>query len=208
VHVTVSDLLFILVFSGTAFSLAAAAWFAFRHQFQRSWRILAKILICAAVYFTVVISASLILPRRFIKQGDLQCFDDFCVSVDGFERVAQGTLTKYEVRIRLSSRARGAVQREKNLVAFLTDNHARRYDPVADNTYIPLNIRLEPQESVLIGRSFLVPVDAKDVGAVITHEGGFPIGWFIIGYDAWFRKPPIVPLIDPSPSSHTVPLMH
>jgi hypothetical protein len=32
------------------------------------------------------------------------------------------------------------------------------------------------------------------VGAVIAHEGGFPIGWFIIGYDTWFRKPPLAPL--------------
>ena len=25
-----------------------------------------------------------------------------------------------------------------------------------------------------------------------THEGGFPIGWFIIGEGGWFQKPPIV----------------
>jgi hypothetical protein len=24
---------------------------------------------------------------------------------------------------------------------------------------------------------------------VVTYEGGFPIGWFIVGYGAWFRKP-------------------
>jgi hypothetical protein len=29
---------------------------------------------------------------------------------------------------------------------------------------------------------------------VIAHEGGFPIGWLIIGYDTWFRKAPLVKL--------------
>jgi hypothetical protein len=27
---------------------------------------------------------------------------------------------------------------------------------------------------------------------VYTHEGGFPIGWFIISEGGWFQKPPIV----------------
>jgi hypothetical protein len=40
----------------------------------------------------------------------------------------------------------------------------------------------------------LVPEEAAGVAAVITHEGGFPIGWFIAGYDTWFRKPPITNL--------------
>jgi hypothetical protein len=44
---------------------------------------------------------------------------------------------------------------------------------------------------------FLVPAEAALLAVVIVviaHEGGFPIGWFIIGYDTWFRKPPIVRL--------------
>ena len=129
-----------------------------------------------------------------MKSGDRQCFDDVCVSADGFTRVTQGTCVKYELRIRLSSRARGAAQRENNLVMYLTDGQKRRYDPVAGSSYTPFNIRLQPQESVLAVREFLVPCDTNDVGVVITHEGGFPIGWFIIAYDAWFRKPPILPL--------------
>jgi hypothetical protein len=44
----------------------------------------------------------------------------------------------------------------------------------------------------VVTRSFLVPSDAGEVGAVVTHEGGFPIRWLIIGYDTWFQKPPRV----------------
>ena len=46
----------------------------------------------------------------------------------------------------------------------------------------------------MASRSFLVPAEAKDVGLVVAHEGGFPIGWFIIGYGTWFRKPAVVQL--------------
>lgn len=46
----------------------------------------------------------------------------------------------------------------------------------------------------MASRSFLVPAEAQGVGLVVAHEGGFPIGWFIIGYDAWFRTPAVVQL--------------
>jgi hypothetical protein len=53
---------------------------------------------------------------------------------------------------------------------------------------------LQPGESVVLTRHFLLPSDDSGVSAVVTHEGGFPIGWFIIGYDTWFRKPPLIRL--------------
>ncbi len=83
---------------------------------------------------------------------------------------------------------------ENNLVAYLTDNQGRRYYPIPDNGYVAFNVLLRPNESAMVSRSFLIPESAKGVGAVITHEGGFPIGWLIIDYDTWFRKPPLVPL--------------
>ncbi len=96
--------------------------------------------------------------------------------------------------MKLFNRGRGVSQRENNLVAYMTDNLGRRYDPIPDNTYVAFNILLRPNESAVVSRSFLIPESVKGVGVVITHEGGFPIGWFIINYDSWFRKPPLVPL--------------
>ena len=45
-----------------------------------------------------------------------------------------------------------------------------------------------------LNRTFLIPSGVRILGVVITHHGGFPIGWFVIGYDTWLRKPTIVPL--------------
>jgi hypothetical protein len=191
---TVFDLLFIILLCATVCSVSVAAWFALRLQFDRAARILARFVICATGYLGIVVGGSLILPRRVMKLGECQCFDDVCVSVDGFQTMQKGKTIEFRVEARLSSRALAAVQRENKLVIYLADYQGRRYNPVVDSSYTPFNIKLQPQESAVVSRSFRIPENAKGVGAVITHEGGFPIRWFIIGYDTWFRKRPLVPL--------------
>jgi len=188
------DLLFIVLFLSSAITLLAILWFLVRKQFARAGRVLRRLLICAAAYMAVVIVVSLVLPRRVLRPDETQCFDDWCIGVDASRRVPQGEGAAVSVDIRLSSRAKRISQREKNIAVYLTDYKERRFDPVADSSAAPFDVLLGPQESRVITRSFLVPSDAKDLGLVITHEGGFPIGWFIIGYDTWFRKDPVVRL--------------
>jgi hypothetical protein len=191
---TVFDLLFFLLSFATAFSLLAAAWLVSRSQPRRAGKILVRILTGAAVYFAVIIAVSITCPRRMVKTGERQCFDDMCVAVNSYSKTPGKAGVDYRVEMGLSNRGRGVSQRENNLVMYLTDDQGRRYDPVPDNLDTPLNMLLRPQELVVASRLFLIPESAKGVGAVITHEGGFPIGWFIIDYDTWFRKPPLIPL--------------
>jgi hypothetical protein len=189
---TLFDLLFILVFLAMLASLLWAAACAVRGQFSRAGRILIRIAACAALYIAIVIVVSAILPRRAMNLREPQCFDDYCVSVDAFRRNPQSPGVEYSVDLRLSNRALRGSEREKNLVMYLTDARGRRYDPVGDKSSAPYTVLIAPQESVVVTRSFLVPNDAGEIGAVVTHEGGFPIGWLIIGYDTWLRKPPLV----------------
>ena len=191
---TLFDLLFILVFLAMLASLLWAAACAVRGQFSRAGRILIRIAACAALYIAIVIVISATLPRRTMNLREPQCFDDYCVSVDAFRRNPQSPGVEYNVDLRLSNRALRGSEREKNLVMYLTDARGRRYDPVGDKSSAPYTVLIAPQESVVVTRSFLVPNDAGEIGAVVTHEGGFPIGWFIIGYDTWLRKPPLVML--------------
>jgi hypothetical protein len=177
-----------------AISLLAAVWFALRGQFGRAGRVLLRLLLCAGVYMAVVVLVSLVSPRRYLKADATRCFDDWCIGVAEFRRVPEGGGVTYRVDLRVSSRARRVSQRERNVVVYLTDQQGKRYDPAADMSATPISVLLRPQESVVASRSFLVPADAKDVGLVIAHEGGFPIGWFIIGYDTWFQKPAILRL--------------
>jgi hypothetical protein len=109
--------------------------------------------------FLFVVTALLLL-RRFMKPGNEQ-FDDLCVSVGGFVGTAVGTQTKYHVNMRISSRARGTAQRQNNLAICLSDDPERRYDPVSENSYQPFNVLLRPGESVVIARTFRLPVEAR-----------------------------------------------
>jgi hypothetical protein len=126
--------------------------------------------------------------------GEQRCFDDWCIAVENASRQeAQGGVS-YRVTLRLSSTALRVTQRENNVVVYLADQSGRRYDPAPDPSAVAMNVQLAPQESVAAIRSFAVPADARELGLVIDHEGGFPIGWFILGYETWFHEPTIVRL--------------
>ncbi len=189
-----NELIFILLFLAAVISLLTCGVLALRRRFDRARRILLRLGAGAASYMLVVIAVSLVLPRRSVAIGADQCFDDWCIAVAGFSQAPEAQQTKYDVDLKLSSRARRIAQRENNLAVYLTDDQGHRVEAAADSSTAPLNVLLKPQESVIVRRSFLVPAGSTGVAAVITHEGGFPIGWFIIGYDTWFRKPPFIRL--------------
>jgi hypothetical protein len=188
------DLFFMLLVPIAFATFLAAAWSALRREFSRARRILFRLFLGTATYMAIVVAVSLILPRRVIHAGDSQCFDDWCIAIAGYKRSPEGARIRYNLNLRLSSRARRVSQRENNVAFYLTDSRGRRYDAMARGSSGAFNALLQPQESIIVSRSFLVPAEASEVGAVITHEGGFPIGWFIIGYDTWFRKPALAAL--------------
>src|SRR5678815_3047981 len=94
----------------------------------------------AAVYFAIVILASLLAARRVYEIGDTQCFDDWCIGVTEARRSAPGE--PYDVSLRLSSRAKRVPMGEKGTVVYLTDAEGRRYDPLPDSAAVPFDLSL------------------------------------------------------------------
>jgi hypothetical protein len=188
------DLLFILLFLATVAILLAAAVFALRGRHARALALLRRWAIGTAVYLGIVALTSVFWPRTVLQVGERQCFDDWCIAVENARRQPADGRTAYLVTFRLSSTARRVSQRELNLAVYLSDDGGRRYDPVQNQSDVPFNVLLGPQESAVAMRVFDFPSDAHPNGVVIKHEGGFPIGWFIIGYETWFHKPAIVRL--------------
>ena len=191
---SVFDLMFILIFLATMVTLLTAAFLAMSGQGSRALAILRGLCICGGAYLGVVAITSIFWPRSVLQVGEPRCFDDWCIAVENATRQAAGGSVSYTVTLRLSSRARRASQRENGVAVYMTDDRGRRYDPAPRQPDVPLNVQLGPQESITATRIFEVPADAHGPGLVITHEGGFPIGWFVIGYETWFRKPAIVRL--------------
>jgi hypothetical protein len=192
--VTLFDLLFIVVFLATVATLLSAAIVAVRGQGARALALLRRYCICAGAYLGIVVLTSVFWPRTVLQVGDPRCFDDWCIAVENASRQPAGGRVSYLVTLRLSSRARRVSQRENDVVVYLADTRGRRYGPAPDKSVVPFNILLGPQESITATRVFEVPADAPEPGLVIAHEGGFPIGWFIVGYETWFHKPAIVRL--------------
>ncbi|HUE20978.1 MAG TPA: hypothetical protein VMQ86_04810 [Bryobacteraceae bacterium] len=192
--VSLFDLLFIVIFLATVVTLLSVASFAVRGQGARALAILRRLCFCAGAYLGVVVLTSVFWPRTVLQVGEQRCFDDWCMAVAGASRQSTGAGTSYLVTFRLSSTARRVSQRENNIAVYLTDSRNRRYGPVPKQSDVPFNVQLGPQESVTATRVFEVPNDAREPGLVIAHEGGFPIGRFIIGYETWFHKPAIVRL--------------
>ena len=46
---------------------------------------------------------------------------------------------------------------------------------------MPLDVLLEPEQIVMVARTFRIPADARQLSLVVAHESGIPMHWFIIG---------------------------
>ena len=189
---TLFDLVFLLLFFTTIIGLLVCLVRLLRAKRKDAARGLARIGIGVAVYFAVVILVSLVSARREYRVGEQQCFDDWCVAVKGVTHAPAGQGTAYHVTLALSNKARRTSQRERNLVVYMTDANGSRFEPAPGGA--SMDVLLAPEQVVEVVRDFTVPADARDLGVVVTHEGGFPIGWLIIDYDTWFRKAPLVRL--------------
>ena len=186
--------LFILLFLTAVGALVTAAVLALRGWRDRAGRILRRLGIGAGVYVAILLLTALGTQPRVYHIGEAQCFDDWCITVVDARPARQADSVAWTVTLRVSSRARRITQRENYAAVYLTDARHRRFDPVRDDSAIPLDTRLGPGESVGAIRRFVLPADAAEVGLAFTHNGGFPIGAFIITENVWFHGPAIVRL--------------
>jgi hypothetical protein len=168
-------------------TLLVAAGFAVTKRFRAAGRLLARWGVFVAAYLAVVVVVSLLGRPREIAPGENVCFDDWCIAVERIEHATTAPRAPYRVAFRLASRARRRPQRERYLSVFLLDSGGQRYDSRVPDGEPPFDALLSPGETLRTSREFDVPAPATPTRLVITHEGGFPIGWFIIGQGPFSR---------------------
>jgi hypothetical protein len=190
--VTIFDLLFILIFFATVGALATAMFQAIRGHGRKSLRVLGFSAVSLVLYFAICCATTLLTPRRVLNLHEPQCFDDWCVSLENVIEMREGPANRYQINIRIFSQAQRISQRENGIAFYLEDDLGRRYPAIPNPSDTPSNALLQPGESVALGRGFQFPSTAHLAGFVVTHEGGFPIGWFIIGENqSLFHNEPI-----------------
>ena len=189
IMMTIFEPLFILCFLTTVVTLIVAAVSALRGNRARAVASLRKLGICAAIYAAALLTVGAASQRKVYRVGEMQCFDDWCITVNGVARTAPRTV---EVALQLSSRAKQRPMGEKGTVAYLVDGQGRRYDPIPGSATVPFDTKLQPGESVIATRRFDVPGDAQDLGFVYAHVGASfsPV----IGENEFFHGPPLVRL--------------
>ncbi len=190
----VLKLLFIAVVLASLGTLGYAAVLALRGRYRQSGRLVAKYLLCLAIYMGVVILVSLSSGQRELRIGETRCSDDWCVAVvDVAEsRLAGGS--EYTVTFQLSSRARRVIQREHGVVAYVMDGAGQRYSAELDPRAVRFDVALQPGQLVTVSRRFRVRGPKAELGIVVAREGSNSIpGRFIIGDDgSLFHRPTVV----------------
>ncbi len=191
---TIFDLLFLALALASVVTLATAGGAALAGRGARALEIGKTWALGLAAYMALVAVVSLVLPRRILGIGEPLCSDDWCFVVTGVETASAGRAPGYRVGLRIFSRALRVWQREHGVSLYLAGADGRRYLPWALPDDVPLDVPLAPGQSVCASRTFDAPAGLRAPALVIRRESGFPIGWFIIGYETWFRKPAIVRL--------------
>jgi hypothetical protein len=159
------DLLFLSAFAVSLIALIAAAYAAVRGRTTRAFSILGIWMICAALYLATSIAVAFAAPQRVLAVGEPWCFDDWCLTVENTRR----TDSTYDVGLRISSEAKRVTQRANGAWIYLRDEHDKHYDPAP--AAVPLDILLQPGESVTAKRSFNVPAGVRELGLVTGHGG-------------------------------------
>jgi hypothetical protein len=194
VLVTLFDLWFLACALATAATLVMAAGVAIRGQGRRAGSILKRLGIAAIAYLVLGLIVSAALPQRVLSVGDPWCFDDWCLSVDGVNRVDGQPDVAYRVSLTIFSRARRVSQRAKGAWIYLIDSRDRRYEPLQDPEAVALDVLLQPGESVKTLRTFRVPASMSGLGLIAGHGRPY-CSWFplIIGEGGCaFHKPTMV----------------
>ena len=192
---TIFDLLFLLATLTSVVTLATSAVFAVRGPRRRAVKILRVYGICVVAYLTVGVATSFLKPQRMIPIRDPWCFDDWCLTVVAVSQTPSQLGISYRVELRIFSRAGRVAQRAKGAWIYLIDEQGRRYSPDPDPSGVPLDVLLQPRESITTSRTFHVPADVHGLGLITGHGGSYcgPMAFLIIGETGClFKKPSMI----------------
>lgn len=179
----------------------------------RRWKLLRRLSLGLAffisLYAILLVSVSLVSPQKVLAMHQMQCFDEWCASVEQVEQRpvignVQANGLFYLVTVQVTSQAKRISQRALDATVFLMDEHGVRYDlspqgqkalAAAGQAGQPLNSLVDAGGSFTYTAVFDLPASITQPGLVISH-GAFP-GLIIIGdAQSFLHKPTLVRFAD------------
>ena len=205
---SIFDLLFLLSLTGVLIGAGVVTYRFARGRNVTAATLLRRLLVFVGGYTLLLIAVSVAEPQREIPIGTAQCFDEWCVTVQGVVRQAaigevRAKGTFYVVTLSLSSRAKRRRQSEPDAIVYLLDGAGRRFD-VSESAQRGLvaegiagerlDAFLDPGAAVLSRVAFDVPNDAAHVALVKASRSRFPFRWIVGDPQSWLHRPTVVPL--------------
>ena len=192
---TIFDLLFLAAALSTIVTLLTVGVLAIRGRRAKALRILEGLGICAVVYLAIGLAVSFLKPQRVFAIGDPWCADDWCLAVEQVTHTPAQSYVSYNVTLRIFSRARRVSQRARGAWLYIIDDRGHRYSPQPDPSVVPLDVLLQPGQSVTTSRVFRIPAGAHAVGIITEHGGPYcgPMDILVIGESGCvFNKPTMI----------------
>jgi len=171
--VTLFDLLFLASALAAIASVVMAAAFAVGGRGDRAVAILKRLGMGVLAYAALLLIVAAATPQKIMQPGDPWCFDDWCLSVEGVTQMPTPSGAYYTVSLRVFSEAKRVSQRANGAWIYLIDSRGVRYSPVPTASDTPLDVLLQPGESVKTSRTFLVPNRVHELGLITGHGGPY-----------------------------------
>ncbi len=122
-----------------------------------------------AAYLAAVVVVSLITPRTIVSIGDGYCYDIWCIGVQQVNAAPRGESVLYKVDVRIFSDANHVkTSRDKDSL-YALDEQGRRFPLEQDASVIPLDVTVEPGESVSTSVTFLAPANARTLYLTLDY---------------------------------------
>ena len=204
---TIFDLAFIAALLASAIFLLRALYLAICGRYGRSLGVLKRLAICAAAYGAILVFTSAVQPKQLVAPHVPQCFDEFCVAVDG--AVRQPTLGAVRpngefllVNVRVLNQGRGRRQRETDIDAVILDERGGRHFVSGEGqaalrrlgaTGAALTDFVEAGATNKVRLVFDLPKDSRSLDFEVAH-GWFPHMFIIGDPQSLFHRPTVVPL--------------
>ncbi len=189
------DLLFIVACLSAVVTLIIALALAISGHPRKALKLLLVLCFCTVGYLATGLAVSRTRPQHLLSPEEPWCFDDWCLKVEDVTRTPALPLMAYNVHLRIFSRARRVAQRAKGAWIFVMDENGNRYFPDPDPGATPLDVRLEPLESITTSCTFRVPANVQQLGLITGHGGPYcgVMSFLIIGQAGCvFNKPTMI----------------
>jgi len=196
-----TELLFFAVVGWTGIGAIGTVLSLARGRRAEAMKHIAWLAAVLSLYLIILLTVSILQPRKLVPIGQDQCFDEMCFAVVNFDEIPPLTAAVQagdasrviQVTIRVANRGRSA-HSESLIRAYLIDSKGRTWEPLPGLSGNPLTTRVAAGSQMLSQPMFRVSKDSASLSLVFTH-GHWQPGRLVIGdSDSLAHKPAGVPL--------------